>query len=96
MCNINDNHDVLFLRYVDQYSWIGGKMKIQLEKPAVNSFKAYGWQKRKTQKGAFQMKNYVDKWVSNSNLLPISKEEQQTEVISRLSFTFVAHKLQKH
>ena len=42
------------------------------------------------------MKNYVDKWVSNSNLLPISKEEQQTEVISRLSFTFVAHKLQKH
>ena len=41
------------------------------------------------------MKNYFDKWVSNSNLLPISKEEQ-TEVIYKLSFTFAAHKLQKH
>ena len=40
------------------------------------------------------MKN-VNKWFSNSNLLPKSKEEQ-TEVISRLLFTFVAHKLQKH
>ena len=29
------------------------------------------------------------------NLLPKSKEER-TEVISRLLFTFVAHKLQKH
>ena len=36
----------------------------------------------------------VDKWFSNSNLLPKSKEEG-TEVISRLLFTFVACKLQK-
>ena len=36
----------------------------------------------------------VDKWFSNSNLLPKSKEEE-TEVISRLLFTFVACKLQK-
>ena len=41
------------------------------------------------------MKNYVDKWFSNSNLLRKSKEGR-TEVISRLLFTFVAHKLQKH
>ena len=41
------------------------------------------------------MKNLVDKWFSNSNLLPKSKEER-TEVISRLSFTFIPHKLQKH
>ena len=31
--------------HLDQYSGIGGKMKIQLEKPALNNFKAYGWQK---------------------------------------------------
>ena len=29
----------------DQYSRIGGNMKIRLEKPALNNFKAYGWQK---------------------------------------------------
>ena len=37
----------------------------------------------------------VDKWFSNSNLLPKFKEKR-TEVISRLLFTFVAYKLQKH
>ena len=37
----------------------------------------------------------VDKWFSNSNLLPKFKEEW-TEVISRLLFTFVAYKLQKY
>ena len=37
----------------------------------------------------------VDKWFSNSNLLPKFKEER-TEVISRLLFTFVAYKLAKH
>ena len=30
---------------IDYYSRIGGKMKIQLEKPALNNSKAYGWQK---------------------------------------------------
>ena len=45
--------------------------------------------------GYFEVKNYVDKWFSNSNLLRKSKEER-TEVISRLLFTFVAHKLQRH
>ena len=35
---------VLLIR-VDLYSRIEGKMKIRLEKPALNSFKAYGWQK---------------------------------------------------
>ena len=29
---------------LDQYSRIGGKMKIRLEKPALNNLKAYGWQ----------------------------------------------------
>ena len=37
----------------------------------------------------------VNKWFSNSKLLPKS-EEERTEVISRLLFTFVAYKLQKH
>ena len=37
----------------------------------------------------------VDKWFSNSNLLPKFKEER-TEVISRFLFTFVAYKLAKH
>ena len=37
----------------------------------------------------------VNKWFSNSNLLPKSKEKR-TEVISRLLFTFVAYKLQKY
>ena len=41
------------------------------------------------------MKKYVNKWFSNSNLLPKSKEEL-IEVISRLLFIFIAHKLQKH
>ena len=43
----------------------------------------------------FWSESYVHKWFSNSNLLPESKEER-TEVISRLLFIFVAHKLQKH
>ena len=30
---------------IRQYSRIGGKMKIRLEKPALNNLKAYGWQK---------------------------------------------------
>ena len=41
------------------------------------------------------MKNYVNKWFSDSDLLPKSKEEQ-TEVISRLLFTLIAHKLEEH
>ena len=45
--------------------------------------------------GVFEMENYVDKWFFNSNLLPKS-EEEWTEVISRLLFTFIAHKLQQH
>ena len=45
--------------------------------------------------GAFEVKKCVDKMFSNSNLLPETKE-QRTEVISRLPFTFVVHKLQKH
>ena len=43
----------------------------------------------------FWSESHVNKWFSNSNLLPESKEER-TEVISRLLFIFVAHKLQKH
>ena len=39
---------------LDQYSRIGGKIKIRLEKPAINNFKAYEWQKRKTQTGVLQ------------------------------------------
>ena len=70
-------------------------MKIRLEKPPLNNFKAYGWQKLKTQTGAFEAKKCVDKRFSNSNLL-LETKEQRTEVISRLPFTFVVHKLQKH
>ena len=41
------------------------------------------------------MNKWFDKWFSNSNLLPKSKEEW-IELISRLLFTFVTHKLQEH
>ena len=61
-------------------------MKIRLEKLALIDFKP---------RRGFEVKNYVDKWFSNSNILPKFKEEQK-KVISRLLFTFVAHKLQKY
>ena len=41
------------------------------------------------------MKNYIDKWFSNSNILSKSKEDQ-TEVNSRLLFAFIAHKSEEH
>ena len=41
------------------------------------------------------MKNYVDKWFSDSNLLSKSKQER-TEVISKLLFTLIAHKSEEH
>ena len=41
------------------------------------------------------MKNYIDKWFSNSNILPKSKEDR-TEVNSRLLFTFIAYKSEEH
>ena len=31
--------------YEERTSRVGGKMKIRLKKPALNNFKAYGWQK---------------------------------------------------
>ena len=43
---------------LDQYSRIVGKMKIRLEKPALNYFKAYG-----------KLGNHVDKWFPNSNFI---------------------------
>ena len=43
----------------------------------------------------FEMKNYVDKWFSDSNLLSKSKQER-TEVISKLLFTLIAHKSEEH
>ena len=44
-------------------------MKIRLETPAINNFKAYGWQKSKTQTEVSQVKNYVNKWFFNSNFI---------------------------
>ena len=41
------------------------------------------------------MKNYVDRWFSDSNLLPKSKEER-TEVYSKLLFTLIAYKSEEH
>ena len=41
------------------------------------------------------MKNYVDKWFSDSSLLPKFKEER-TEVIFKLSFTLIAYKSEEH
>ena len=41
------------------------------------------------------MKNYVDKWFSDSNLLSKSKQER-TEVISKLLFTLIAHKSEEY
>ena len=35
-------------RCIDEYSRVGRKMKIRLEKSALNNFKVYKWQKRKT------------------------------------------------
>ena len=58
-------------------------MEIRLEKPALNNFKAYGWQNEKPRLGFLKWKTMVDKWFSNLNLLPKSKEER-TEVISEV------------
>ena len=33
-------------------------MKIRLEKPVLNNFKDYGWQKQKTKTGDFDLKNF--------------------------------------
>ena len=38
---------------------MGEKMKIRLEKPAVNISKAYGWQKEKARGGGFTWKTSV-------------------------------------
>ena len=46
---LRQHHDQNFqmegILYLDWYSRIGGNMKIRLGKPALNNFKAYGWQK---------------------------------------------------
>ena len=34
-------------------------MAIRLEKPALNNFKAYWWQKCKTLDGGFKVKNFI-------------------------------------
>ena len=70
-------------------------MKIRLEKPALNNFKAYEWQKWKTWRGALKWKTISINGFPIPILQPKSKEER-TEVISRLLSTFVTHKLQEH
>ena len=70
-------------------------MKIQLEKPAPNNFKAYQWQKWKPRQGFLKWKAMSINGFPIQILLPKSKEEW-TEVIFRLLSTFVTHKLQEH
>ena len=38
---------------------LGEKLEIQLEKPALNNFKAYRWRKWKTKTGGFDMKSKI-------------------------------------
>ena len=35
----------------------GGKVKLRLRNPALNNFKAYGWQKSRTYTEGFEVKN---------------------------------------
>ena len=77
-------------------------MEIRLEKSELNNFKGFGWQKRKTYTGGFEVKNFSytyilfqrnhskdSKIINNGiNLLHKYKVEK-TEVISRLLFTFL-------
>ena len=51
-------------------------MKIRLGKPALNNFKAYGWQKWKTWTGGFEVKNYAEK-LSDSNYINLRKSGQR-------------------
>ena len=44
--------------------------------------------------GGFEVKNYADKW-SNLNFFLHKSKEERTEIISRLLFTSVRHKLLK-
>ena len=76
-------------------------MEIWLEKPALNNFKADGWEKWKTSTRGFEVKNVsytysllkgnhsmeskiIEYWI----ILLHKYKAEQTEVISRLSFTF--------
>ena len=42
---------IWFVTRLVQSDRIGGKMEIRLEKPALNNFKAYGWQNEKPRRG---------------------------------------------
>ena len=66
-------------------------MKIRLETPALNNFKAYRWQKSKTQTEVSMSINGF----SIQILFPKSKLER-TEVVSILLPTIVTQKLQEH
>ena len=68
-------------------------MKIRLEKPTLNNFKAYGWQNEKSRRGFLKWKPMSINSFPIQILLPKCKEERP-EVISRLLSTFVTHKLQ--
>ena len=68
-------------------------MKIRLEKPALNNFKAYGWQKWKIWTGVFELKNYIDKWFSNTDFITqIGGRADRFRLLS----TSVTQKLQQH
>ena len=62
-------------------------MKIRLEKPALVMSKPTGGKNEKPRRGCFEVENYVDK--CPFQILLHKFKEEQTEVISRLSFTFV-------
>ena len=76
-------------------------MEFQLEKPALNNFKAYGWQKWKTETEVFEVKNFsytcslfrgndsMESKIIEYGIILLHKcKVEQTEVISRLLFTF--------
>ena len=69
--------------------WIGGTMEILLEKPALNNFEAYWWQKSKNQtvfKGNHSMESKMTEY---SIILLHKYKVEQAELISRLLLTFL-------
>ena len=83
------------------------KEEIRLEKPALNNFISYGWQKRKTYTGFFESKNFSytrslfkgnhsieSKIIEHGKILLHKFKVEQTGVISRLLFTCFTQILQ--
>ena len=82
-------------------------MEIRLEKPTLNNFKAYGWQKRVGGRGdevkkfsytyiLFKANNFMESKIIEYGIILLHKYKvEQTELISRFLFTFLLTNFKK-